>query len=82
MTRPTTLAPDLLQSALRSAGELGTPFWLYEAGQIRARAAQLKPFDCVRYAQKANSNTHILRLLREEGLQTRRHQESPEEGMV
>lgn len=68
MTRPTTLAPDLLQSALRSAGELGTPFWLYEAGQIRARAAQLKPFDCVRYAQKANSNTHILRLLREEGV--------------
>ena len=68
MTRPAELDPALLQSALRSAGELGTPLWLYEAEQIRARAAQLRPFDCVRYAQKANSNTHILRLLREAGV--------------
>ncbi len=68
MTRPAELAPDLLQSALRAAGDLGTPLWLYEAGQIRSRAAQLRSFDCVRYAQKANSNTHILRLLREAGV--------------
>lgn len=68
MTRPAALAPDLLQSALRAADALGTPVWLYEAEQIRARAAQLRAFDCVRYAQKANSNTHILRLLREAGV--------------
>lgn len=68
MTRPAQLDPDLLQSALRSADDLGTPLWLYQAEQIRARAAQLRSFDCVRYAQKANSNTHILRLLRDEGV--------------
>jgi diaminopimelate decarboxylase len=43
---------------------VGTPVWLYDAEPIRDRVRQLAPFDCVRYAQKANSNTHILRLLR------------------
>ncbi|AVG14450.1 diaminopimelate decarboxylase [Chromobacterium vaccinii] len=46
----------------------GTPLWIYDAGAIRQRIAQLKVFDTIRYAQKANSNTHILRLMRAEGV--------------
>ncbi|MBD8067072.1 diaminopimelate decarboxylase [Devosia sp. PTR5] len=58
------MPPDLIEAALQSARQVGTPVWLYDAGPIRARVEQLRFFDCVRYAQKANSNTHILRLLR------------------
>lgn len=68
MTRPPSLRPDLIDAALTSAAKLGTPLWLYEAEPIRQRAQQLSMFDCVRYAQKANSNTHILRLLRSMGV--------------
>jgi diaminopimelate decarboxylase len=62
------LQASLLRAALESAQNVGTPFWLYEAEPIRQRVAQLAAFDCVRYAQKANSNIHILRLLRELGV--------------
>lgn len=68
MIRPDTLPSDLAQAALQSARDVGTPVWLYDAEPIRRRVAQLKSFDCVRYAQKANSNTHILRLLRSQGV--------------
>jgi diaminopimelate decarboxylase len=68
MTRPVSLRPDLIEAALTSARKLGTPLWLYEAESIRERAAQLSMFECVRYAQKANSNTHVLRLLRSLGV--------------
>jgi diaminopimelate decarboxylase len=49
------------------AEEHGTPYYLYDAGVIRERLASLRAFDVVRYAQKACSNVHILRLLREAG---------------
>lgn len=68
MTRPDLLRPDLISAALTSARRVGTPLWLYEAEPIRDRVRQLSAFDCVRYAQKANSNTHILRLLRAMGV--------------
>ena len=68
MTRPDILQSNLIQAAIKAAEDAGTPVWLYEAEPIRQRVAQLKSFDCVRYAQKANSNTHILRLLRAEGV--------------
>lgn len=68
MTRPDNLQPNLIQAAIDAAEQVGTPVWLYAAEPIRQRVAQLKAFDCVRYAQKANSNTHILRLLRAEGV--------------
>lgn len=68
MIRPSHLSPALLQACLDTADAFGTPLWLYEAEPIRARAAQLKAFDCLRYAQKANSNIHVLRLLREQGV--------------
>jgi len=46
----------------------GTPVWAYNAATIRERIAALRAFDTVRFAQKANSNTHILRLMRQEGV--------------
>ena len=68
VTRPQSLRPDLIDAALTSARGVGTPLWLYEAEPIRQRVRQLSGFDCVRFAQKANSNTHILRLLRSMGV--------------
>ena len=40
------------------------PFWAYDAEIIQQRIAQLSAFDVVRFAQKACSNIHILRLMR------------------
>jgi diaminopimelate decarboxylase len=53
----------------RLAREHGTPLYVYDAGLIRARVAELAGFDVVRYAQKACSNVHLLRLLRGLGVQ-------------
>ena len=50
------------------AHDFGTPMWVYDAATITQRIASLKQFDVVRFAQKANSNTHILRLMREHGV--------------
>jgi diaminopimelate decarboxylase len=46
----------------------GSPLWIYDAATIRARIAELRKFDTIRYAQKANSNVHLLRLMREQGV--------------
>jgi len=62
---PSALTPARLQSL---AAEHGTPLWVYDAATIRERAASLKRFDVVRFAQKACSNVHILRLLRDVGV--------------
>ncbi|WP_422012952.1 diaminopimelate decarboxylase [Roseateles sp.] len=62
---PASLTPARLQAL---AAEHGTPLWVYDAATIRARAAALKRFDVVRFAQKACSNTHILKLLHGEGV--------------
>ena len=62
---PAALSPTRLQAL---AAEYGTPLWVYDAATIRDRAASLKRFDVVRFAQKACSNVHILRLLREAGV--------------
>jgi diaminopimelate decarboxylase len=50
------------------AQQFGTPVWTYDAETIRERISQLKMFDTIRFAQKANSNIHILRLMREQGV--------------
>lgn len=55
-------------SLVESARQHGTPLWCYEAETIRARINQLQGFDVIRYAQKACSNLHILRLMREQGV--------------
>lgn len=58
---PTTLA------AL--AQTYGTPLWVYDAATVARQTANLRQFDVIRFAQKANSNTHILRLMRQHGVQ-------------
>lgn len=52
----------------RLARDHGTPLWVYDAATVRERIAQLRPFDVIRYAQKANSNLQLLRLMRAEGV--------------
>nr|WKF59700.1 Diaminopimelate decarboxylase [Paraburkholderia busanensis] len=46
----------------------GTPLWIYDADTIRQRIDELRAFDVIRYAQKACSNLHILRLMRAQGV--------------
>lgn len=46
----------------------GTPCWIYDANIILQKIEQLRSFDIIRFAQKACSNTHILRLMREQGV--------------
>ena len=57
-------APELLT---RLAAEHGTPYYAYDADLMLERLASLSGFDVVRFAQKACSNVHILRRLREGG---------------
>jgi len=52
---------------IQLAQQHGTPLWVYDASIIHQRIAQLRNFDVVRYAQKACSNIHILKLMRAEG---------------
>jgi diaminopimelate decarboxylase len=46
----------------------GSPLWVYDAATIKAQIARLRAFDVIRFAQKACSNLHILRLMRNEGV--------------
>ncbi len=46
----------------------GTPLWVYDAAVIRRRIERLRRFDTIRFAQKACSNVHILRLMRSQGV--------------
>lgn len=50
------------------ARQHGTPLWVYDATTIRQRIAELRAFDTVRYAQKANSNLSLIKLIREQGV--------------
>ncbi|GAA3045350.1 diaminopimelate decarboxylase [Kitasatospora albolonga] len=61
----TVLAADRIAAV---AEEHGTPVWIYDAETIRGQIAKLRGFDTIRYAQKASSNTHLLRLMREQGV--------------
>lgn len=58
-------APTLLRQL---AQDHGTPLWVYDAATIRARIAELRAFDTIRFAQKANSNLHLLALMRAQGV--------------
>ncbi|MBK1682439.1 diaminopimelate decarboxylase [Rhodoferax fermentans] len=57
--------PDTLASLARTHG---TPLWVYDAATIERQVAALRSFDVIRFAQKANSNTHILRLMKRCGV--------------
>ena len=58
-------SPALLRQLARTHG---TPLWVYDAATIRQRIAELRAFDTIRFAQKANSNLHLLALMREQGV--------------
>jgi diaminopimelate decarboxylase len=60
---------DTAAGRLREVAEThGTPCYVYDAARIRAQIARLRAFDVIRYAQKACSNVHILRLMRDQGV--------------
>ncbi|SFN38222.1 diaminopimelate decarboxylase [Xenorhabdus japonica] len=54
------------ENLLRLPIQYGTPLWLYDGDSIIKQIEKLKQFDVIRFAQKACSNTHILRLMREQ----------------
>ncbi|MDX7999193.1 diaminopimelate decarboxylase [Xenorhabdus sp. Reich] len=56
------------ENLLRLPVQYGTPLWLYDGDNIIKQIKKLKQFDVIRFAQKACSNTHILRLMREQGV--------------
>lgn len=60
-----TISSDIL---IDIAECYGTPVWVYDASVIRQRIASLRPFDVIRYAQKACSNIHLLKLMRDLGV--------------
>ncbi|NPT58037.1 diaminopimelate decarboxylase [Paraburkholderia elongata] len=64
---PSTVTTFNPQQLVELAQQHGTPLWVYDADVIRQRIAELRSFDVIRYAQKACSNVHILKLMRDEG---------------
>ncbi len=50
------------------AQQHGTPLWVYDAATITRQIQALRQFDVVRFAQKANSNIHILRHMKSLGV--------------
>lgn len=70
MPRPLNTTTTALNAAnLLALPQLfGCPVWAYDADIISQRIAQLRHFDVIRFAQKACSNIHILRLMREQGV--------------
>ncbi|CAL4043626.1 diaminopimelate decarboxylase [Buchnera aphidicola] len=42
-----------------------TPIWIYDEKKIKNKIQELKKFDVIRYAQKACSNIHILKIMRQ-----------------
>lgn len=56
------------QNLLPLARHYHGPFWAYDAALIQQRIEQLRAFDVIRFAQKACSNIHILRLMRAAGV--------------
>ncbi|MGV3346623.1 diaminopimelate decarboxylase [Enterobacteriaceae bacterium LUAb1] len=50
------------------ACQYDSPVWVYDATIIQERIRQLQQFDVIRFAQKACSNIHILRLIGKAGV--------------
>ncbi|ENN8377151.1 MULTISPECIES: diaminopimelate decarboxylase [Providencia] len=65
----TTTSQYLTPEYLRLLPEqYGSPVWVYDSAVIIERIKQLQVFDTVRFAQKACSNIHILRLMKQQGV--------------
>ena len=60
--------PFLPSTLAALAQQYGTPLWVYDASTITRQVETLRPFDVLRFAQKANSNTHILRHMKRLGV--------------
>ncbi|RLM19724.1 diaminopimelate decarboxylase [Brenneria alni] len=56
------------QSLRELPARFGCPIWAYDAQIIIDRIDKLRQFDTIRFAQKACSNTHILRLMHQQGV--------------
>lgn len=56
------------QNLMALPERFGCPVWAYDGEIIAQRINQLRNFDVIRFAQKACSNIHILRLMREQGV--------------
>lgn len=56
------------QNLIALPERFGCPVWAYDGDIIAQRINQLRHFDVIRFAQKACSNIHILRLMREQGV--------------
>lgn len=56
------------QNLIALPERFGCPVWAYDGDIIAERINQLRHFDVIRFAQKACSNIHILRLMREQGV--------------
>jgi len=44
-----------------------SPLWMYHAETIEKKISKLRKFDIIRFAQKACSNIHILKLMKKNG---------------
>ncbi|WP_227734257.1 diaminopimelate decarboxylase [Yersinia proxima] len=56
------------QNLIALPERFGCPVWAYDGEIITQKINQLRNFDVIRFAQKACSNIHILRLMREQGV--------------
>lgn len=70
MPRPLNDTSTALNAAnlLALPQRFGCPVWAYDADIICQSIAKLRRFGVIRFAQKACSNIHILRLMREQGV--------------
>ena len=62
------LCPVTSFDVLEVAEKYGTPTWVYEKETIEKRISEVKCFDVIRFAQKANSNLAILNIMRKNGV--------------
>ncbi len=67
-TFPTQIEAIAGHSVDELVHQFGTPTFVYDAAKIIERCQDLKPFDVVRYAQKAASNLALLDLVRRQGV--------------
>lgn len=56
------------QNLIALPERFGCPVWAYDGDIITQKINQLRSFDVIRFAQKACSNIHILRLMRDQGV--------------
>ena len=73
MTTTTAAFPDVRTEiagvkVTEIARRFGTPTFVYDAALIEARINDLRAFDTIRYAQKANSNLAVLDLVKRHGV--------------